>query len=89
MNKILKGILAMIFFYIFNIFIMGIIGHFIFAGDEFTISYHMFTYTGLMTLCGVIIVCTYIIIEKLNEVKETVINSKKVIATIDFNEESY
>lgn len=49
----------------------------------------MFTYTGLMTLCGVIIVCIYIIIEKLNEVRETVINSKKVITNIDSNEESY
>lgn len=69
MNKYLKGIIAMIIFYIFNMFIMSIVGQVIFIGDNFTISYHMFTYTGLMTLCGVIVVCTYIIIEKVNEIK--------------------
>lgn len=69
MKKVLKGILAMILFYIFNMFIMQIIGQFIFVGNSVTISYHLFTYTGLMTLCAVIIVCTSIIIDKLNEVK--------------------
>lgn len=69
MNNLGKGIISMIVFYIFNIFIMGLIGQFIFVGDNFTISYHLFTYTGLMTLCGVIVTCTFIIIEKLNEVK--------------------
>jgi len=69
MNKFFYGIIAMIIFYIFNLFIMSVIGQIIFIGDSFTISYHMFTYTGLMTLCGVVIVCTYIVVEKLNEVK--------------------
>ncbi|WP_041703701.1 hypothetical protein [Lachnoclostridium phytofermentans] len=68
MSKFVKGIIAMIFFYIFNMF-MTIIGQVIFFGDSFTLSYHLFTYTGLMTLCGVIVVCTCIIIEKLNEIK--------------------
>lgn len=76
MNKVLKGILGMVVFYIFNMFIMQIIGQFIFLGDPVTLSYHLFTYTGLMTLCAVIIVCTYIIIEKLNEVKAEVNKSK-------------
>ena len=69
MKKVLKGISAMILFYIFSMFIMQIIGQFIFVGNSVTISYHLFTYTGLMTLCAVIIVCTSIIIDKLNEVK--------------------
>jgi hypothetical protein len=68
MNKVLKGILAMVVFYIFNIFIMQIIGQYIFVGDPVTISYHLFTYTGLMTLCAVIVICTYVIIGKLNEI---------------------
>ncbi|VYU32340.1 hypothetical protein [Clostridium tertium] len=76
MKKVLKGILGMMVFYIFNMFIMQIIGQFIFVGDPVTLSYHLFTYTGLMTLCAVIIVCTYIIIEKLNEVKAEVNKSK-------------
>jgi hypothetical protein len=77
MNKLIKGIIAMVAFYIFNLTIMQIIGHFIFIGDEFQISYHMFTYNGLITLCGVIVVCTYIIVEKLNEVKERFSESGK------------
>lgn len=77
MKKIVKGILAMLVFYIFNISIMQIIGYFIFIGDEFTISYHLFTYTGLMTLCAVIIVCTCIIIDKLNEIKIELNKSKR------------
>lgn len=76
MKKELKGILAMVVFYIFNMFIMQIIGQFIFVGDSVTLSYHLFTYTGLMTLCAVIIVFTSIIINKLNEVK-TELNKTK------------
>ncbi|MCR1949834.1 hypothetical protein NSA50_02020 [Clostridium sp. DSM 100503] len=71
-------ILSVVLFYIFNMFIMQIIGQFIFVGDAVTISYHMFTYTGLMILCGVIIVCTCIIIKKLNEVKDAIDNKKQI-----------
>lgn len=71
MNKLTIGVISAAVFFLFNTFIMGIIGNFLFVGgDPFTKSFHMFTYTGLMTLCGVIVVCTYIIIEKLNEVKK-------------------
>ena len=76
MKKVLKGILAMVLFYIFNMFIMQVIGQFIFVGDSVTLSYHLFTYTGLMTLCAVIIVCTLIIIDKLNEVKNELNKTK-------------
>ena len=78
MIKVLKGILAMVVFYIFNMFIMQIIGQFIFVGDSVTISYQLFTYTGLMTLCAVIIVCTSIIIDKLNEVKNELHKTKNI-----------
>ncbi|HCQ91097.1 MULTISPECIES: hypothetical protein [unclassified Clostridium] len=70
MEHLSKDIVAMIIFYIFNTFIFSIIGQFIFVWDDFTISYHMFTYTGLMTLCGVIVIRTYIVSEKLKEVKD-------------------
>lgn len=70
MDNLGKGVIAMIVFYLFNLLIMGFIGNFIFIGDGFTISYHLFTYTGLMTLCGVIITCTFTVIEKLDEVKK-------------------
>jgi hypothetical protein len=58
MKNFFYGIIAMIIFYIFNLFIISMFGQFIFVGDSFTISYHMFTYTALMTLCGVINICT-------------------------------
>ena len=77
MKNLLIGILTMVIFYIFNIFIMGLIGQFIFVGDSVTISYHMFTYTGLMTLSAVIIVCTYIIVKKINEVKNILREGKQ------------
>ena len=70
MNTILKGIGAVVLFYIFNMFIMQILGQFIFIGNPVTISYHMFTYTGLMTLCGVI--------KKLNEVKDAIDKKKQI-----------
>ena len=69
MRNLGKSITSMVLFYIFNLFIMGFIGNFIFTGDDFTIAYHLFTYTGLMTLCGIIVICTLKVIEKLDEVK--------------------
>ncbi len=83
MKHLSKGIVAMIIFYILNTFIFSIIGGIIFVGDKFTISYHMFTYTGLMTLCGVIIVCTYIVVEKLYEVKSMLIKSDSLQSDIN------
>lgn len=59
----------MVVFILFNLFIRGIVGNFITMGDGSADSYHMFTYIGLVTLCGVIITCTFIIIEKLDDVK--------------------
>ena len=50
------------------------IGQLIFVGDEFTISYHLFTYTGLVLLCGLIVTYTGIIVQKLDEIKETINN---------------
>ncbi|GEM_PF-976889 len=78
MKNVIIGIVAMVIFLIVNEFIMPLIGQFIFWGDAFTISYHMFTYTGLMLLCGIVVVCTCIIVEKLNEVKDAINKSKEV-----------
>lgn len=64
------SILSIIIFYFFNITFFQIIGTFMFWGNSATISYHMFTYTGIMTLCAVIISCTYIIIQKLNDLNK-------------------
>lgn len=75
------GIVTMSIFFIVNAILMPFIGQYIFIGDQFTISYHMFTYTGLMVLCGVIVVCTCIVVEKLNEVKDSINKSKQLSNT--------
>lgn len=66
-NHLGKGLIAMVVFVLFNLFIKGIVGNFIDMGYG---SAHIFTYIGLVTLCGVIITCTFTIIEKLDEVKK-------------------
>lgn len=66
----------MIIFYIVNEFIMYPIGQLIFSGDAITVSYHLFTYTGLILMFGLIIICTSIIVKKLDEIKD-VINKDK------------
>lgn len=74
----------MIIFLIANMFIMPFIGQYIFIGDTITISYHMFTYTGLMLLSGILVVCTCIIVEKLNELKNE-INKLRELSNNDSN----
>ena len=77
MDKIiLRGIIGMIIFYIVNEFIMYPICQLIFLGDAISVSYHLFTYTGLILMFGLIIICTSIIVKKLDEIKD-VINKDK------------
>ncbi len=77
MDKIiLRGIIGMIIFYIVNQFIMYPIGELIFWGDAFTVSYHLFTYTGLILIFGLIIICTSIIVKKLDEIKDAINKDK-------------
>ena len=76
MNIILSAIIGMVGFYIVNQFIMYPIGELIFWGDQFTISYHLFTYTGLILIFGLIIVCTIIIVKKLDEIKDLINKDK-------------
>ena len=76
MDKIiLSGIFGMVIFYIVNEFIMYPIGQLIFVGDTITVSYHLFTYTGLILMFGIII-CTSIIVKKLDEIKNLINKDK-------------
>lgn len=61
------SLISLIVFYIINISIFSFMGSFLFFGNKVEISYHMFTYTGIMLLCSVIVSCTYIIIKKIND----------------------
>jgi len=45
-------------------------------GDAFELYYHMFTRMGLITLSGIVIMCTIIIVKKLNEIEELLKNHK-------------
>ena len=73
---ILSGIFGMVIFYIVNEFIMYPIGQLIFVGDTITVSYHLFTYTGLILMFGIIIICTSIIVKKLDEIKNLINKDK-------------
>jgi hypothetical protein len=58
MDKAFYGIMAMIGFFVFNIILMNIFGG----------VFRDLIYTGVVTLCGVIVICTCIIVEKLNKI---------------------
>ena len=62
------------------------IGQLIFLGDAITVSYHLFTYTGLILMFGLIIICTSIIVKKLDEIKD-VINKDKQIRILIYYEQ--
>lgn len=65
---IVLGIISSCIFYGVNYYIFSVIGKIFFVGSEIELSYNMFIYTGLITLCGVIIACTYIIFKKIDKV---------------------
>lgn len=64
----------MVLFYILTIICTLLISQHIFVGDEFNLSFHLFTYTGLILLSGIIIVCTSIIVSKIEELKDLIRN---------------
>ena len=66
MKNILYGLLSSFIFGLIVLIIFVPIGSSVFVGDPFTISFHLFTYMGLIVLCGVIVTCTLFIVEKLN-----------------------
>ncbi len=45
-----------------------------YGGDSYTLSYHMFSYMGLVLLSGIIVFCTSIIIQKINYLIEKLDN---------------
>ncbi|QHI73089.1 hypothetical protein [Aminipila terrae] len=70
------GVISAIIFTIFTLVIGNWIGMIIFKGDQYELSYHIFTRMGLIALSGIIITCTIIIVKKLNQVNEVLKNSK-------------
>ena len=64
-KSLIYGVSTAIIFYITTVYILEPFGMFItYGGDSYTLSYHMFSYMGLVLLSGIIVFCTSIIIQK-------------------------
>lgn len=64
---ILCGLLTMVLFFIITLFVLVPIGSAIMpGGDPYTLSYHLFSYMGITLLSGIVVTCTFIIVNKIN-----------------------
>jgi hypothetical protein len=52
------------------------IGTMIWPGDKFILSYHMFTYIGLSTLCGLMVTLYCLILFRIDILEEEIKKSK-------------
>ena len=64
---ILYGVLAMVIFTAVDLLLLMPLFSLI-PGDDFTMSFHLFTYGGVTLLCGVVVTCTYLVLRKLDQV---------------------
>ena len=64
---ILYGVLAMVIFTPVDLLLLIPLFSLI-PGDDFTMSFHLFTYGGVTLLCGVVVTCTYLVLRKLDQV---------------------
>ena len=65
---VLYGVLTMIVFFIVTLLFLSPLGEFVMVGgDPYTVSYHMYSYMGITLLSGIIVTCTYLIINKIDE----------------------
>ena len=64
---ILYGVLAMVIFTAVDLLLLIPLFSLI-PGDDFTMSFHLFTYGGVTLLCGVVVTCTYLVLRKLDQV---------------------
>ena len=61
-KSLIYGVSTAVIFYITTSYILEPFGMFItYGGDSYTLSYHMFSYMGLVLLSGIIVFCTSII----------------------------
>ena len=76
-KAIFSGIGASIIFYIVWGILGGTLAVFIFlTGDPFIISFHRYTYMGLVILCGIIVTCTVFLNTKLDNLKNELLNNE-------------
>ena len=68
-KAVLLAIILFFVFYFFNRYILYAIGFMItVGGDDYELSYHMFSYTGIAFIASLVVTCTYIIVKKIEEV---------------------
>ena len=74
-KSLIYGVSTAVIFYIITAYILEPFGMFItYGGYSYTLSYHMFSYMGLVLLSGIIVFCTSIIIQKINYLIEKLDN---------------
>ena len=62
------AIVSFIVSFLFNNYILIAVGYLLtIGGDAFTLSYHMPSYTGIAFIASIVITCTAIVINKINE----------------------
>ncbi|HZX21028.1 MAG TPA: GHKL domain-containing protein, partial [Clostridia bacterium] len=76
-KAILSGLGASIIFYIVCGILSGTLADIIFfTGDPFIMSFHQYTYMGLVILCGIIVTCTVFLNTKLDNLKNELLNNE-------------
>jgi hypothetical protein len=75
-KALLSGFVSFILFIVLIMFFGVPIGTMIMAGDEVILSYHMFTYIGLATLCGLMVTLFCFIWYRIDILQEEIDKSK-------------
>lgn len=76
-KALLSGLLSFVLFFVLIMFIGVPIGTMIFpGGDQVILSYHMFTYMGLATLCGLMVTLFCFILYRIDILEEKIKSSK-------------
>jgi hypothetical protein len=75
-KALLSGLVSFILFTVLIMFFGVPIGTMIMAGDKFILSYHMFSYVGLATLCGLMVTLFCFILYRIDILEEEIKKSK-------------
>lgn len=77
-KALLSGLLSFILFLVFVMCIGGPLGSMIYtAGDPVILSYHMITYIGLATICGMMVTLFCFTLYKIEILQEEINNNKE------------
>ena len=72
-KAILLAMISFIAFYLFDQYILCNIGFLLtIGGDEYELSYHTPSYTGIALISSLVVTCTYIIVKKIEKLLEEI-----------------